>query len=75
VNNAATNGALLGVGAYFCHEIMAQRTFELLGTLPVNVILMGTQVCYLRLCYQACLSLGAGEGHPYSAPQPALMQL
>jgi len=68
MDDRPANRALLGIGANLSHQVMAQLTFELLGTFPINIILMSAQISELFAAHQSCLGLGLSQRHPDAAP-------
>ena len=75
VNDRAAQRALLGEGADFGHQIVADLPFDLLGARDVDVILARPQIGHLRGRHQPRLILRLRQRHPDAAHQPALLVL
>ena len=67
MDDGAADGALLGVGADFGHQIVADLFFDLLGPLNVDVVLARAQIGHLHGCDEPGLALGFRQRHPDAA--------
>jgi len=75
MDDGTTRWALLGIRLDLGHQVVAQRILDLLGTLPIDGILVRAQLCQLGLGDQARLGLHGGQGHPDAPPQSPLVDL
>ena len=68
MDNAATNGTLLGVGFYLGHQIMMNFGLNLMGAVNVYRIGVGAKVGYLFRAGQPDFLPGFGQGNPQLPP-------